>query len=128
MAAYQPREVKPLRMEWRGHTVYTAPPTAGGLTVFQGLAALKALDWDKRPVQSPETTHLFLETLRVAWDDRLRYVGDPDKALVPVERLLSEQHARDTADRVEEAVRTRRRVRADTCGPTAGGTVHLSVA
>jgi gamma-glutamyltranspeptidase/glutathione hydrolase len=40
LAAYRARE-------FAGHTIHTPPPTAGGLTVLQALAALRALDWPK---------------------------------------------------------------------------------
>src|SRR5579883_535813 len=45
LAAYKAAEVVPLAFGWNGYTVYTPPPTAGGLTVLQTLAALKALGW-----------------------------------------------------------------------------------
>src|SRR5262249_23594408 len=43
LAAYQPVEIAPLTLDWRGHTIHTPPPTAGGLTVLQALATLKAI-------------------------------------------------------------------------------------
>jgi gamma-glutamyltranspeptidase/glutathione hydrolase len=128
LAAYQAREVKPLRFDWRGFAVYTAPLTAGGLTVLQMLGVLKALGWETRPLDDPRTTHAFLEAQRVAWDDRLRWLGDPEKGTVPVERLLSDRHARETAARVDAAVKEGKPVPASAGGPTADGTIHLSVA
>lgn len=126
LAAYQAREVSPLALEWRGSTIYTAPLTAGGLTVLQGLAALKALGWETQPAADPRTTHARLEALRVAWDDRLRLLGDPEKAAVPVERQLSEGHARQTARRVKKAVAEGKPLPGSGDGRPAGGTVHLS--
>jgi gamma-glutamyltranspeptidase/glutathione hydrolase len=124
LAAYRAREVEPLELTWRGMSIRTAPLTAGGLSVLQGLATLKALSWEKRDAADPRTTHLRVEALRVAWDDRLRLLGDrPDG---PVRRLLSEEYARQTAERVETAVRNGQRLPAATSGPPAGGTVHLS--
>src|SRR5207253_2380228 len=46
MAAYHAREVEPLAFAWRGYTIRTAPLTAGGATVLEALAILKALRWD----------------------------------------------------------------------------------
>jgi gamma-glutamyltranspeptidase/glutathione hydrolase len=126
LANYRAREVEPLSLTWRGYTIRTAPLTAGGLTILQALAALKALAWDRRPVDDPRTTHALIEALRVAWDDRLKRLGDPEKAKVPVERLLSEDYARQTADRVEAAVKAGKPVSAASDGRNAGGTIHLS--
>ncbi|MBN9523884.1 gamma-glutamyltransferase, partial [bacterium] len=53
LAAYRAVEVAPASVEWRGKTVHTPPPTAGGLTVLQALAALKALGWDRLDAADP---------------------------------------------------------------------------
>src|SRR4051794_36743703 len=42
MASYQPFEDKPLMMDWNDYTVATAPLTAGGLSILQTIATLKA--------------------------------------------------------------------------------------
>ncbi len=125
LAAYRAREVEPLTMSWRGCSIRTATLTAGGLTVLQALTTLRALDWQDRDPAEPSTTHLRVEALRVAWDDRLQLLGDrPD---VPVRRLLSEEYARETARRVEKAVRAGQRLPTTNNGPLWGGTIHLSV-
>ncbi len=126
LAAYRAREVEPLHFAWRGYTVATAPLTAGGLTVLEGLAILQALEWEKRPADDPRTLRARLEALRIAWDDRLRWLGDPAQVAVPVERLLSAAYVRKMASRVEAALRDGKMVRATTDGRSAGGTVHLS--
>lgn len=126
LAAYRARVVKPLSLEWRGHVIHTAAPTAGGLTVLQALATLKALGWEKWGRDAPGRTQARVDALRIAWDDRLRLLGDPDHAAVPVERLLSPRHAGLSADRVRAAIAARRPVEAAGDGRRAGGTVHLT--
>lgn len=128
LAAYEAREVEPLRLGWRGHTICTAPLTAGGLTVLQALTTLKVLGLDKLDTNDPKTTQTKLESLRLAWSDRLRLLGDPEKVRVPVERLLSEEYAREQAKRVEKAVREGKPAVAATDGRTGHGTIHLSAA
>lgn len=126
LAAYRAVEVAPLALEWRGKTVHTPPPTAGGLTVLQTLAALKALGWDRLDPADPATTRAKVEALRVAWTDRFRLLGDPRRVEVPVARLSSEQYAADTAARVRAALRAGRPVEGASDGRSAGGTIHLS--
>jgi gamma-glutamyltranspeptidase/glutathione hydrolase len=128
LAAYRAPEVEPLTLGWRGYSVYTAPLTAGGATVMEVLGVLKALDWDRRPEKEPRTLDARLEAQRLAWDDRLRYFGDPDKVKVPLDRLLSTAHARRLAGRVDEAVRAGRPVTAEGDGRPASGTIHISAA
>lgn len=125
MADYRAREVEPLALKWRGSTIYTAPLTAGGLTVLQALSILKMLDWEKSPAGSIKT-HAFAEALRIAWNDRLRLLGDPEKTTVPVQRLLSEGYARAMGARVREATKERKPLPLQTVARTQSGTVHLN--
>jgi gamma-glutamyltranspeptidase/glutathione hydrolase len=126
MSEYQAREVMPLTLEWRGHTIATAPLTAGGITVLQAIASLKALDEDGLPQNGPRKNQTWLEALRIAWADRLALLGDPSHVDVPVERLLSEQYAQQSAEKIKRAVAERRPVPVATDGRTAGGTLHVS--
>ncbi|HUR55936.1 MAG TPA: gamma-glutamyltransferase [Gemmataceae bacterium] len=126
LAAFKPHEVTPLVLEWQGHAVHTPPPTAGGLTVLQALAALKALGWEKWDAKDPATVQARVEALRLAWDDRLELLGDPKHADVPVEKLLSEKHAKESADRVRAALKAGKPVEARGGGRPAGGTIHLN--
>src|SRR4051812_4679168 len=117
LAAYRAVEVAPLSLEWKGHTLFTPPPTAGGLTVLQALATLKALDGKD---DGPAGVQARVEALRLAWDDRLRQLGDPKHADVPVERLLSEKYAKAAAEKVRAAVAAKKPVEAKSDGRPAG--------
>jgi gamma-glutamyltranspeptidase/glutathione hydrolase len=128
LAAYHAREVTPLTLNWRGAAIHTAPLTAGGLTMLQVIRTLEALEWSEWKRGDFRVTHARLEAMRLAWADRLRLLGDPEHASVPVERLLSERYARDSADRVRRAVARKGPVDARSDGRSAGGTIHLSAA
>jgi gamma-glutamyltranspeptidase / glutathione hydrolase len=106
LGAYHAREVHPYRLEWEDHTIYTAPLTAGGLTIIEAITILKALDWNPRS-SAPENVHPWLEALRLAWKDRLELLGDPEKVHVPIEKLLSKGYAHEQAKRIQAAVRKR---------------------
>lgn len=125
---YRAREVESLELTCGDYVIATAPLTAGGLTILQALATLEALDWRRRDAADPRTTQLKVDALRIAWHDRLRLLGDPERATVPVARLLSGDHARASAARVEEAVRQGRPVDASSDGRSADGTIHISAA
>ena len=125
LAQYRAREVAPLVLKWRGHEIFTAPLTAGGLTVLEALSVLKALKWQERRAGTGRA-HAYLETLRLAWHDRLNLLGDPEHAGVPVERLLSHAYARELAERVDRAVRQGKPVPVTGTARGDDGTVHLS--
>ncbi len=126
LAAYRAVEVAPLTLDWQGYTLHTPPPTAGGLTVLQALATLKALGWSKWDPKDPAATQARVEALRIAWNDRLRLLGDPKHANVPIDRLLSERYAKESAGRVRAAVQAGKPVAGDSDGRPSGGTIHLS--
>ena len=128
LAAYEARVQKPLSLVWNGATISTAPLAAGGLSVLQGLRTLAALHFESSDPADPKTTHMQLEALRLAWHDRLRLLGDPEVADVPVERLLSSQHAEAAAARAKQAAASGTLIPADTDGRPADGTIHLSAA
>ena len=126
LAAYQARDVKPLTLEYRGHTIVTPPPSSGGLTALQALAALDALDWSKWDPKDPATVHARVEALRIAWKDRLQSLGDPQQGKVPIERLLSKEYAKECAERIHAAVKAKKRIAGLYDNRPAGGTIHLN--
>jgi gamma-glutamyltranspeptidase/glutathione hydrolase len=125
LAAYRAREVTPYALTWHGWTIHTAPLTAGGLTILQTIRTLEALGWRGWERGDARVRHAQLEAMRLAWHDRLRLLGDPDHVRVPVERLLSDDHARKSAARVKKALADGKPLADETDGRGAGGTIHL---
>lgn len=128
MASYRPHEEPPLTIDWHDHTIATAPVTAGGLTILQIIASLKALgaSWSSLHAGDAVRAQMQIEAMRIAWGDRLRLFGDPRFVDVPVERLLSEKYAEQSADKVRTAVAEKRPVPVTTTESVTGGTVNLS--
>jgi gamma-glutamyltranspeptidase/glutathione hydrolase len=126
MASFRAREVTPLNLEWHGHTIATAPLTAGGISILQTIASLRALHWDSLPKNETARTQAWLEALRIAWRDRLNLLGDPEHVDVPIDRLLSDQYAHRAASEIKSAIAGKRPIPITTDGRTAGGTVHVS--
>ena len=125
MTAYQATEVEPVSLSWRGYDIYTAPLTAGGATSLEALNILKALGWENL-VSEDEQNHARLEALRIAWRDRLKLFGDPDKVDVPMDRLTSRAYAEQMADRVRQAIVAQRPQQIATQYREQDGTVHIS--
>jgi gamma-glutamyltranspeptidase/glutathione hydrolase len=125
LASYQAREVEVLRFRWGGFTLCTAPLTAGGITVIEALSILKELNWKTLP-EGVERDFARIEALRLAWDDRLRLLGDPDKSRVPFRRLLSQEYGHSLASRVQAALTERKPIPLLPDSRPHGGTVHLN--
>ena len=107
LAAYKAKEVVPLQQEFGGFDIFTAPLTAGGFTVIEAINILKAMGWQR---EKPGTAraHGRLEALRLAWRDRLEFLGDPALVDVPAKRLLSWDYALESAGTIEKAVKEQR--------------------
>jgi gamma-glutamyltranspeptidase/glutathione hydrolase len=125
LADYHAHEVKPLRLNWNKFSIFTAPLTAGGLTVLQALSVLKEMNWGamKDPLTS---AHARLEAIRLAWKDRLTLFGDPEKVKVPVEQLLSTNYIRELAAKVQGAVKAKRPLEIQIRKHTDEGTNNIS--
>ena len=79
------------------------PPSSGGVAVLQILGLLARFDLASLPPDGIEATHLIAEASRLAFADRERYVGDPDFAPVPVERLLAPEYLTSRSAEIDPA-------------------------
>jgi gamma-glutamyltranspeptidase/glutathione hydrolase len=65
------------------------PPSSGVIAVLQILGQLDRFDLAALGPASPVAWHLIAESMRLAFADRDRYVGDTDHVAVPVAGLLA---------------------------------------
>jgi gamma-glutamyltranspeptidase/glutathione hydrolase len=100
LAAYRPRWHQPLRVGYRGNTLWTMPPSSsGGVTLAMILNTLGG--WDLLPrFGSAELYNLEIEAMRWAYVDRNRWLGDPDFVDLPLDRLLSKRYAAELRRRI----------------------------
>jgi len=93
LAAYTPRWRTPIRITYRGYTIYSMPPaSSGGVTMGEILNILEGYD-RLPPFGSTALAHLEAEAMRRAFMDRNRWLGDPDFVVMPLDRLLSKAYA-----------------------------------
>ena len=69
------------------------PPSSGGVHVIQMLNLLEGFDIPSMGIGSPESLHLILEVLKIAFADRAAVMADPAFVDVPTDRLLSKAYA-----------------------------------
>ena len=128
LGAYRARLTPALSLSFGDKlTLHTAPLTAGGLTVLQVLHTLATLDWRTR-LKEKHASRFLLEAARLAWSDRLAFLGDPEFVDVPQAKLLSTDYAGESADRVRASVDSGRPLQFATREREHGGTIHLSAA
>jgi gamma-glutamyltranspeptidase/glutathione hydrolase len=102
LAAYRAKERKPVRGAYRGYAVYgMPPPSSGGTAVVEMLNVLEPMNLRVQDRLSPRTLHLTIETMRRAYLDRARHLGDADFVAVPVKRLTSKKYAVSVARTID---------------------------
>jgi gamma-glutamyltranspeptidase/glutathione hydrolase len=92
LKTYATRVVSPISTEHGGHSLKSVPPPGGGIFVFEMLNYLEAHASDRDRSSTPDSYLTVLEAMRVATDDRERFVGDPAFIQVPTELLINPQH------------------------------------
>jgi gamma-glutamyltranspeptidase/glutathione hydrolase len=102
LAAYRARERAPIRGQYRGYDIVTMPPpSSGGVAMVEMLNILSHFDLRKDGRWSAETLHLLIESMRRAYVDRARYLGDPDFVKMPLARLTSATYAASLASHID---------------------------
>jgi len=123
LASYAIVEREPQRFSYRGARISCASlPSSGGLTLAEILQILERFPLSELdPVQR---IHLVVEAMRRGYQDRARYLGDPDFVQVP-ERLGTRAYA----DRRAADIDQQRATPSDALPAVAEGdnTTHLSV-
>lgn len=104
----------PLTIRYRGRTIATPPPAAGGIYVCQILRMLERFDLTALEHNGAEYIALVAEAMKIAGSDKDRFIGDPDFTEPPLGRLLSDAYADECAARVRRGEKTQlARVKAD---------------
>jgi gamma-glutamyltranspeptidase/glutathione hydrolase len=129
LAAYTAKLRKPIHGTYRGYDVYAPPPpSSGGTCLVQMLNVLENFDLRKQGRYSAETLHLMGETMRRAYCDRARYLGDGDFVKIPA-HLTTKEYAKKLAASIDPAKATRSEALAPDVPMAREGdsTTHFSV-
>jgi len=129
LASYQAKARAPIHGVYRGYDVYgPPPPSSGGICLMEMLNILENFDLRKQGRWSPETLHLMIETMKRAYCDRARYLGDQDFVKIP-DFLTSKEYAKKLADGIDKNKATPSAELAKDIPLKAGGgnTTHFSV-
>ena len=120
-AAFHPKWVEPISVNYRGFDVCEIPPNGQGIAALMALNILKEFTFEDR--DSVKTVHRQLEAMKMAFADAFRYVTDPEAMEIDYHDLLSPAYgamrAREMGDRAQ--VWTHRL-------PPKSGTVYLCCA
>jgi gamma-glutamyltranspeptidase/glutathione hydrolase len=128
LAAHHSEWVEPVSVNYRGYDVWELPPNGQGIAALQILNILEQFDVAAMGFGSADHVHLFLEAKKLAFEDRARFYADPDYMDVSVERLLSDEYARERAALVDMQRAARAYPHGDPEVLREGDTIYLTTA
>lgn len=98
----QPVQRESLKLNYHGYDVLTMPPpSSGGIAMLTTLQILEELDAKMPSSSEAESAHRLTEAFKHAFADRAEFLGDADFAEVPIAKLVSREHARELASRID---------------------------
>jgi gamma-glutamyltranspeptidase/glutathione hydrolase len=92
---------EPVAINYRGRTVYEAPPNSSGHVLLQELGLFEHFDPGQFGYMSPESVHLMVEAKKLAFADREAYLADPNYVDVPIEGMLDRDYLAERARLIE---------------------------
>lgn len=107
----------PLRIAYRGHDICTPPPPSGGITTLGILKTLEQFDLRQLGRWTASYFHVVMEAMRLGWQERVQYLGDPEFVSIPYERLLAEATAVRRAKQIRDGDVARRAAGVAPAGP-----------
>jgi gamma-glutamyltranspeptidase / glutathione hydrolase len=93
LASFHGRIEKPVTTSFHGFDVYKAGPWDQGPVLLQTLNLLEGADLHAMGEDSADYLHTVHEAIKLAYDDRNAFYGDPAFARVPIAGLLSKPYA-----------------------------------
>lgn len=127
LARYQVKWRKPIAGSYRGLVVLgMPPPSSGGILIQQMFNILSRYNLAEYGKGSSRYIHLLGSTMKLAYADRALYLGDADYYPVPVERLISREHADSQAARIRAEAQPKIDISIDT-PPDDSGTTQISI-
>ena len=98
---YEPVVRNPVKGDYRGYKIYSMPPpSSGGVHLVQMLNILEQFPISSFGHNTAETIHLLTETMKYAFADRSKFLGDPDFAPIPVKEITSKTYAKSIKERI----------------------------
>jgi gamma-glutamyltranspeptidase/glutathione hydrolase len=97
LASHRSQWQDPISTTYSGKTVLAFPPNSQGMTFLEMLNIAEHVMPANEAANSASVIHVLAEASKLAYQDRDRFLADPDFSAVPVERLISKAFAADRA-------------------------------
>ena len=105
MAGHRSDWVDPISFDYHGRRLYECPPNGQGLAALLAVALAEPFQLGR--LAEADRMHVMIECMRLGFTDALRYVTDPESAVVSPAQMLTEEWLAPRRDRIrmEQAAR-----------------------
>lgn len=101
IAGYEALKKKPVCGDYREHKICgMAPPSSGGINVFQIMKLLEGQDIASLKPDSAEFAHLFAQASALSFADREMYIADSDFTDLPFAALINAPYLKRRAETI----------------------------
>ncbi len=123
---YKAKKRKPICGRYREYKICSAaPPSAGGFSILQILGILEEFDLSKDKIK--EDIHLILEAAKYSYNDRYKYLGDPDFSNIEINNFLTKKYLRQIANQISTNKKKESNIRINDELFIPTSTTHFSV-
>ena len=123
-AAYEAEWVKPISMDYRGHTLHEIPPNGQGIAALIALGILDNFDLAALQRDGVDSQHVQIEAMKLAFADVYRYVAEAGSMEVTAAQMLDKSYLKERAKLID----MQRAQDFKAGNPAKGGTIYLSAA
>ena len=123
-AGYRPEWVEPIGIDIYGHRMHEIPPNGQGIAALVALGILRHFDIESMPIDGPQSQHLQIEAMKLAFADVYAHLADPLGMRCSTEQMLDERYLAERARLIDP----HRAQRFGAGNPVRGGTIYLSAA
>ena len=103
LATYDAEWYEPISIDYRDYEIFSVPPNSTGFQLLETLKIMEGFDGADLIYQHPETLHLYIEAVKLAVADRIKWGGDPDHVNAPIRGLLSSGYAESQRARIDRS-------------------------
>ncbi|KAF7202756.1 glutathione hydrolase-like YwrD proenzyme isoform X1 [Nothobranchius furzeri] len=101
LSSHDSELITPINTEYKGVRLWELPPNSQGLVALLLLNILENFpQLTAGGHNSSDFTHVFVEAVRLAQTDALRYLGDPAHVTIPLESLLDKSYSKQQSQRI----------------------------
>ncbi|PYZ93932.1 gamma-glutamyltransferase [Salipaludibacillus keqinensis] len=92
--------VEPITTSYRGYTAYNLPPNTQGFASLSILNILNNIALSEVEEGSSLYYQYIIEATKAAFKDRDQWLTDPEFIDIPIDKLLSQEHGKDLAEKI----------------------------